>query len=65
MGEILKAYVGNPVHIVLKGFDGLDEKLCGILGYDGSKYYLSSGSALMELNIRDVVQVLPLNRLRN
>lgn len=65
MGEKINQHVGDPVYIVLKGFDGMNEKLFGILGHNGKRYYLRTDRDMLEFNVRDVVDLYPYMRLRN
>ncbi|MDQ7821591.1 MAG: hypothetical protein RDV48_02215 [Candidatus Eremiobacteraeota bacterium] len=62
MGDSLASLLGNPVYLVLRGFDGNDEWRFGVLGCNGTSYYLRTDSSLIAVNPRDIVEIYPFMR---
>ncbi|GEM_PF-2434539 len=59
MSEKIRDFLGDPVHVVLKGYDGIDEEHFGVVGCNGSRYYLRTDRSLMDLNLHDIVDLFP------
>ncbi|MGV8120817.1 MAG: hypothetical protein AB2L14_13750 [Candidatus Xenobiia bacterium LiM19] len=59
MSERIRDFLGDPVHVVLRGYDGVDEEHFGVVGCNGTRYYLRTDRLLMDLNINDIVDFFP------
>jgi hypothetical protein len=65
MKNLMKAYIGNPVHLVMKGFDGSIDRLFGIMFQNGRRLFFRTGRHMLEINMKDIVEVAPFQRSKN
>lgn len=59
MSKRIKPMPGNPVYIVIRGFEGIDVDLFGVLGYKGKKFFIRTNISLIEVNLRDIIYLQP------